>query len=198
MSTTTNTRGRYKKSEERRQDILEAAFEVFRRSGYAASSLNDIAREVGMSQPGMMHHFDGKLAMLQAVLERRDQLAVDRLAGRRGVDWLRGLVEIDEANRTQRGVVQLYTTLAAEAVTDDHPVKPYFSARFAEVVGTTARAFEEVREDGLLRPSLDPRAAAIRLISTTEGMQLLWLHGHEVDIAAEVRALIDSMLTRPL
>ncbi|WP_167581181.1 TetR/AcrR family transcriptional regulator [Kineococcus rubinsiae] len=191
-------RGEYRKSAQRREEILDAAFEVFSRSGYAASSVSEIARTVGMTQTGLLHHFDGKLALLQAVLERRDRDAREVLEGRRGVEWLAGLLEINRRNTGRRGVVQLYAILAAEATVPDHPARPYFVDRFAVIVDATERAFVQCREDGVLRPGVDPRQTAVDTVSLTEGAQLLWLSDLPgVDVLASVRRCIAAALTVP-
>lgn len=191
-------RGAYRKTAQRREEILDAAFEVFSRTGYAASSLNEIARVVGMSQPGMMHHFDGKAAMLQAVLERRDREAGELLSGRTDLDFLRGLIEIAEQNRERRGVVQLYSMLAAEATSADHPAAAYFAGRFEYVVAGTVNALEEAAALDVLLPEVDPRESGRNLVALTEGLQLLWLHNSAIDVAQSVRSEINRLLTTPI
>jgi ubiquinone biosynthesis protein COQ9 len=61
-------RGPYAKTEEKRRVILDAALEVFAKSGYRSGSIRDIADRVGMSEAGLLHHFPNKSALLAAVL----------------------------------------------------------------------------------------------------------------------------------
>jgi AcrR family transcriptional regulator len=192
-------RGEYRKSAERRAQILDAAFDVFSRNGYTATSVNEIARVVGISQTGVIHHFaGGKIALLRAVLERRDAAAVSVLAGRTGRDFLRGLVEISRTQRDQRGVVQLYTILAAEATDPEHPARAYFVERFRAIADGVAEAYEQVRAEGGLREGVDPRRAALSSLASIEGLQLLWLDGLDVDIAEDSRRTINSFLVDPI
>lgn len=192
-------RGEYRKSAERRAQILDAAFTVFAKSGYTASSVNEIARTVGITQTGVLHHFaGGKIALLRAVLEQRDARAQGVLEARRGRDFLLGLVEISRAQASQRGVVQLYRNLSAEAVDPDHPAHEYFHARLERIADAVTQAFAEVREDGGLRERVDPRTAALRTIAMTEGLELLWLNGFDVDMADDIRDFIDGFLVDPL
>jgi len=55
---------------ERREQILAAATEAFARSGFAATSLDDIAAEAGVTRVILYRHFDSKSDLYQAVLDR--------------------------------------------------------------------------------------------------------------------------------
>ena len=55
---------------ERREQILAAATEAFARSGFAATGLDDIATEAGVTRVILYRHFDSKTDLYQAVLDR--------------------------------------------------------------------------------------------------------------------------------
>ncbi|MFU8850087.1 TetR/AcrR family transcriptional regulator [Micromonospora sp. SL1-18] len=55
---------------ERREQIVAAASEAFARSGFAATSLDDIAAEAGITRAILYRHFDSKTDLYQAVLDR--------------------------------------------------------------------------------------------------------------------------------
>lgn len=54
----------------RREMILDAASALFAERGYDGASLRDISRRVGISHPGMLHHFSSKEVLLGAVIDR--------------------------------------------------------------------------------------------------------------------------------
>src|SRR5690349_16920725 len=56
--------------EQRRDQILAAATEAFARSGFAATSLDDIAAQAGIARVLLYRHFDSKTDLYQAVLDR--------------------------------------------------------------------------------------------------------------------------------
>jgi AcrR family transcriptional regulator len=55
---------------QRREQILASATEAFARSGFAATSLADIAAEAGITRVVLYRHFDSKTDLYQAVLDR--------------------------------------------------------------------------------------------------------------------------------
>jgi AcrR family transcriptional regulator len=55
---------------QRREQILAAATTAFARSGFAATGLDDIAVEAGVTRVILYRHFDSKTDLYQAVLER--------------------------------------------------------------------------------------------------------------------------------
>jgi AcrR family transcriptional regulator len=63
-------RGRRLGRAERREQILAAATQAFARSGFAATSLDDIAAQAGISRVILYRHFDSKSDLYRAVLDR--------------------------------------------------------------------------------------------------------------------------------
>jgi AcrR family transcriptional regulator len=55
---------------ERREQILTAATRAFARAGFAATSLDDIAAEAGISRVILYRHFESKTDLYRAVLDR--------------------------------------------------------------------------------------------------------------------------------
>lgn len=55
---------------QRREQILAAATEAFARSGFAATSLDDIAAEAAVTRVILYRHFESKTDLYQAVLDR--------------------------------------------------------------------------------------------------------------------------------
>ena len=55
---------------ETRNRILDAAVEVFNRQGVAQTSLNDVAKEAGVTRGAIYWHFANKVAMFDAMINR--------------------------------------------------------------------------------------------------------------------------------
>ena len=73
------------KRPERRRALMDAAARAFVRAGYAATSMDDVAAEAGVTRVLIYRHFDSKTQLYRAVLDdTRDKLlgatgAPDRL-----------------------------------------------------------------------------------------------------------------------
>jgi AcrR family transcriptional regulator len=66
---------------ERREQVLTAATKAFARNGFAATSLDDVAAQAGVSRAILYRHFESKTDLYRAVLDR----ARARLAAAVGV-----------------------------------------------------------------------------------------------------------------
>lgn len=198
MTTVAKTRGEYAKTPERRQQIVDAAVEVFSSSGYRKGSLRDVADKVGLSQAGLLHHFPSKEHLLQAVLTWRDSVSA-RLIGEplpEGIDLLRGWVALAEYNASTPELVELHVIISAEGTSEDHPLRDYFVGRYADVLDLVRQAFERAAAEGQLRPGVDCASAARTLIALMDGLQIQWLlNRDQVDMAADLRRYLQPLLT---
>ncbi|MDN4481381.1 TetR/AcrR family transcriptional regulator [Demequina muriae] len=191
----------YQKGRDTRAQILDAAMRQFAVSGYRGSSLRDIAASAGLTHPGLLYHFPTKASLLSAVLEYRDRVdSQDRpVRGELGLDALRSMVASARHNETQRGIVELFAVLSAEATGTDHPAHEYFARRYATLLARVTSAYEVARDEGALRPGIDPSAAASQLVALMDGLQVQWLMGaRPTPMGDLVKAHIDAQLTRPL
>jgi AcrR family transcriptional regulator len=192
--------GSYAKGRAKRQEIIETAMLVFGEAGYNKSSMLDIAERCSLSRAGLSHHFPSKESILEAVLAWRDQVDRERFrangsAGRDGLGVLRGMVDLARHNATVPGLVGLYSVLAAEAASPEHPAHEYFVKRYRRIVDGTRHALEGAREAGCLREGVDPEELAISLVALMDGLQIQWLlRSRPVDMARQLRNAIQNAL----
>ncbi|MFJ3924182.1 TetR/AcrR family transcriptional regulator [Streptomyces sp. NPDC090022] len=179
------------KSEERRGEILRAAVEVIAERGYRGASLGAVAERVGLTQQGLLHYFPTKEALLVAVLEERDRWDTGGGPRTSAEQWrLDLLASLVDYNAMRPGIVQTFSALLGESVTDGHPAREFFTERYAQVraeMGAVLRA-----EFGDRLPSgLTPEAAAPLLVAVMDGLQYQWLLAPEsVDMPGAFRAFL--------
>lgn len=186
------------RSEERRADILRAAFEVIAERGYRGASLAAVAERAGLTQQGLLHHYPSKEALLVAVLEERDQWDTGGAgpAGREGwrLDLLASLVEY---NAMRPGIVQTFSALLGESVTDEHPAREFFTRRYAQVRHDMAAVLRTEFGDRL-PGGLTPERAAPLLVAVLDGLQYQWLLDPDaVDMPSAFRDFLGLLGSTP-
>lgn len=183
----------------KREDILKAALATFGSRGYKSGSLAEIADQVGMTHAGVLHHFGSKDQLLLDVLLYRDRTDVENLEGQRipgGLDLFRHLVETARLNATRPGIVQAFAVLSGDSVTDGHPAKDWFRARYAQLRVEVGEALRAVCADED-PPSPDAVAdAAASILAVMDGLQVQWLLDRdEVDLARASAFAIEAILS---
>ncbi|MFH8409639.1 TetR/AcrR family transcriptional regulator [Streptomyces sp. NPDC018019] len=179
--------GRAAQREERRAAILQAAMELIAERGYRGTSLAAVAERAGLTQQGLLHHFPSKELLLVGVLEERDRWDTASAAAASGVRRTDTLAALVDYNAERPGVVQTYTVLSGDSVTEDHPARDFFERRFRRVRETLAEALRAEFGDRL-PGGLTPERAAPLLAAVMDGLQLQWLlEPEEVDMPAAFR-----------
>ena len=181
---------------EKRQRILEAAMAIFGTKGYNNGSLLEIGEQAGMSHAGVVHHFGSKDQLLIAMLEYRDSSDLDNLDGKHipeGSALFGHLVETTRVNLERPGVVQAYTVLSADSVTDGHPAQEFFRDRFVGLRKMLIAALRDVTADTIEEIRLSQAASTI--IGAMDGLQVQWLLDPEaLNMPDAVEAVIESMI----
>lgn len=93
----------------KKQVILEASAKLFRDSGYAATSMRDIARAVHLQASSLYNHISGKQEILSSICFQN------------AYHFLDGLKEIDANNEDTlsklEAIIQLHLIIATEDIT---------------------------------------------------------------------------------
>jgi AcrR family transcriptional regulator len=129
--------------EQRVAQILEAATRLVAEHGFYGFSLQDVAREVGLTQAGLLHHVGSKEGLLELLVSQRydrrgtpeDYVASGEASathpdGPSLPGYFRYLVAFN-AERPQ--LMKLYVVLGTEAASPTHPAHDYFADRPEQV-----------------------------------------------------------------
>nr|WP_272212652.1 TetR/AcrR family transcriptional regulator [Marinicella sp. W31]MDC2878568.1 TetR/AcrR family transcriptional regulator [Marinicella sp. W31] len=191
-------RGSYGKGRRRRAEIVEAAVRVFSQSGYQNAAIATVAADVGLTLPGLLHHFPSKTDLLLAVLEQRDEVTADMLPAES--DWLAflgSLVEIVRYNQSIPGVIRAFALLSVESLSTDHPAATWFEQRTRKTHAMIAGAFRTGQAQGSFDAALDANELAFEVIAVMDGLQEQWLRsGETIDMTRVFANYIDSFKGR--
>lgn len=186
----------------KREQILKAAVEIFGNKGSTNGTLADVAEQVGMTHAGVLHHFGSKQKLLLEVLEYRDQADVQDLATKRipyGPALFLHLVKTAFANAQRPGIVQAYTVLSAESVTDQNPGREYFEKRYSVLRKDVSEAFIDLCAQEGVTDTERIAVGAASILAVMDGLQLQWLlHPDVIELgeASEfaIRAIVNAVL----
>ncbi|NUQ86837.1 MAG: TetR/AcrR family transcriptional regulator [Anaerolineales bacterium] len=89
-----------------RDDVLDAAAQVFRQKGFHGASMSDIAAAVNVQKASLYHHVSSKQEILLELLERALQILTDRIS--------RVAAQDEPADKKIRQMIRVYLQLLAE------------------------------------------------------------------------------------
>jgi AcrR family transcriptional regulator len=182
------------RGEESKEAILDAARQLFAKRGYRGTSLASIAEAAGLSQPGLLHHYPSKNALLLAVLASRDSTDTRMSAPRpetHGIGIIDGLAALVAHNESEPQVVALFSMLLGEAVAVDHPAHQYFVQRYERIRAIITQFLSEAKTADVLAAGIEPEALANVLIAVMDGLQFQWLLDQSVDMSASYETLAE-------
>jgi len=182
-----------------RKAILVAAADVFAENGYRGTSLTEIANRVGMTQPGLLHHFNTKDQLLLAVVEEHEtssehtasmmhDLAPDSF------HLVDSIEKLAASNMGARQAQLLLTTLSAEAIPRNHPLHEHFVQRYKTFRRGLGAIIARAQEHGSVRDDVNPQEIAREIIATLDGLHLQWLlDPKEINLKRSLRAYAERL-----
>ncbi|MEU5406594.1 TetR/AcrR family transcriptional regulator [Nocardia asteroides] len=182
--------GRAAQAQARRTAIIDAATTLIAERGYHGTSLAAVADRVGLTQAGVLHYFPSKDALLSGVLEARERWDVAAFVARLSEAKLAHLDQIVEYTTERPADAQAFTVLAGESVTEAHPARAFFTARYAKARADFADLLTSEFGDHL-PGGLTPAQAAPLLLAVLDGLQIQWLlDGDEIDLPQAYRHFV--------
>jgi AcrR family transcriptional regulator len=171
------------KPSDRREAIVDAALAVMLRKGIAATTVRDVAQQMGTSSGLIHHYFESMDDLLAAAFERAatQDLEITRAAmrdGARPLDRLR-IFFATYARAEQDWAFQLWLDAWAEAAR-----RPAVQTTSQRLNVAWQELLVDVIEDGVADGSMacaDPPGAAWRILSLLDGLSLQAV-AHRVDI----------------
>jgi AcrR family transcriptional regulator len=192
-----------------REEIIDAAIEVFAESGYHDAGVADIAKRVGIGHSTFYRHFDNKRAILDEVINTVIMRATAALAAENApqaadsLDTYRGqVVRIAAALAEITSDVSMVRLILIEAASIDTDLRERVDALFDFAVSVTAGYYEHGRDRGYLRPDLDTTATARAVVGMILGLAMMGLNpamdtaARGASVQAATRLMLDGIIDR--
>lgn len=178
------------KGKARRELIVDAATRLVARNGSRGTNLAEIAAEAGVSQSGLLYHYTTKEALLNAVLDRRDD-AEDEILWH-DTDAGLGILDVIAHNVTRWSshshTVGMHTVLVVENLGDDGALHPRLARRYHLTVDRVSSVLAAAQDRGEVRADVDTRLKAIEIIAFINGLETAWLLDPEIPVARTAKA----------
>ncbi len=169
------------KGEDRKVRILDVAERLLARHGWRNTSLAQIAKEAGVSPAGLLHHFESKEQLLNAVLDARD--TDDDIHADRSGDLVTEICRVAERFHRAPELVGTFTVLLIENIAPDAPLHDRLLTRQREAALIVAGLIERGQQAGRYRTDFDPAIKAIEILAFVNGMETAWLLDPSIPLA---------------
>jgi AcrR family transcriptional regulator len=180
------------KGEDRKQRILAVAERLLARNGWRNTSLAQIAKEAGVTTAGVLHHFESKEQLLNAVLDARD--ADDAIhADYRSGDLITELSRVPARFDRAPELIGTFTVLLVENIAPDAPLHDRLHQRYRDAIAIITAIIERGQESGQYRADLDAAGKAVEILAFINGMETLWLLDPSIRLAEVFTGYAESL-----
>jgi AcrR family transcriptional regulator len=189
-----------------REEIIDAAIDVFAESGYHDAGVADIAKRVGIGHSTFYRHFENKRAILDEVVDTVMARAMAAIAAENAPDAASTLDEyraqaarIGAALADISSDVRVVRLLLIEAASVDADLRQRIDEMFDLAVQMNTGFYEHGRDRGYLRADLDTTATSRAVIGMIFGLAMMNLNPavdnveRENTVQAAVRLMFDGI-----
>ncbi|BCL78751.1 DNA-binding transcriptional repressor AcrR [Ktedonobacteria bacterium brp13] len=179
-----------------RENVLRAALHVFSRQGYTASTLEDIAKEAGVTRGAIYWHFQGKAELYRTLLAQGSQKPFQLLgeissAGYSPTETLHHLIkrllEYIEEDKTFQATIELtlfksepgIIDVQGEGLTQKYQGTLAFAQQLEQI-------FHAGIASGEFRADLDIQVTALAFNALINGLLVVWLQSSKTFSLKEV------------
>ena len=157
------------KSQRRREDILRKATELFDRQGYANTSLDDIARAVGIAREGIYYYFKNRAEILLHIIEPRSLALIAGLRASVDAPGKSFAAKLHDAVRNHLEQFDLHCLEMTVSLRDGHledarTVRAAMARIWKEYEALWTRLVAEGQRAGEFRAMGDPKMLAFGIL----------------------------------
>ncbi|MCX5205852.1 TetR/AcrR family transcriptional regulator [Streptomyces sp. NBC_00237] len=161
----------------RRTAILAAATREFGRKGYDRARIADIAREAGVTDAGVLHHFPRKHDLFVAVVELREDTyrAFYAEEFRTVRDMLDALIAAVRRAGEDPDLVRFRRMLTGAAGVEGHPVEGRHRDNLERALERFVPVVRRGVASGELLAGTDPEQIVLEMLALNEGIRDQWV-----------------------
>lgn len=187
--------------ENRREEILRAAQDLFHRQGYANTSLDDIARAVGIRREGLYYYFPNRTQILIEII---------RPLGLQLRDRVREILESDASPeekicqtvenhlmRFENRFAESKITLRDDYFAENEAVLAEMGPIWNDYEALWIAIIEEGQKQGVFDASLDPRIAHLGILGLCNWAARWYVPGKSLPVP-DLIAMYNRMVLRSL
>ncbi len=187
--------------ENRREEIVRAAQELFHRQGYANTSLDDIARAVGIKREGLYYYFENRTQILITIikplgLQLRDAVKAIRESGASPDEKIRRAVE-NHLRRFENRFAESKITLRDDYFSENEAVLAEMGPIWDEYEDLWAAIIEEGQEKGVFDRTLDARLAFLGILGLCNWVARWYKPGESIPVP-DLIEMYNRMVARSL
>lgn len=186
---------RAREREMKREAVLSAAVRMFNRSGFHATSLDDVAKVLGVTKPTIYHYFANKDEILFECT-RRGLAAISAAANKAASAGGNGL------ERLRSAMVEYATVMTQEfgrciTLTSEADLSEASKAEFRrikrEVDQTVRAAVAEGMRDGSIAPG-DPKLVTFTITGAVNWIARWYDEGGQLSAEEVARSCVDTLI----
>lgn len=187
--------------ENRRDEILRAAQDLFHRKGYANTSLDDIARAVGIKREGLYYYFPNRTQILITIikplgLQLRDRVREILESDAAPADKMRQTVE-NHLMRFENRFAESKITLRDDYFAENEVVLAEMQPIWDEYEKLWIAIIQEGQDKGVFDSTLDPRLAHLGILGLCNWVARWYKPGSSTPVP-ELIAMYNRMVLRSL
>ena len=189
---------RNRRVQRQRRAIMDAAADLFARSGYQGTSIKNIADAVDLGESTLYGYFPGKQEILMAILTQQVELVDSSLVHLNDLKDRPSFVNLIDVIMEKIISNLVYNrVMFAEAWLNDEVLKVFVITRWLPVMDILQNFIYEKTSAGVFRP-IDPKLAARMIIATFIGALLPVLRGIELPPSPEQRHILSESIVELL
>ncbi len=198
--------------EMRRREILAAALIVFDANGYAATTMDAVAAEAGISKGSIYNYFKSKqdlfFQLFSQVVSGAEAAAAEVLGQSKGArqkleEFLDDCIgRVEQHRRLGRLVLEFWMTAAREQA--DGQLASWFKDMYSRWRNLIATTVTEGIASGEFSADADPDTTAALILSMLDGIKIQMILGYRTDIddekfyAAMKRTVLSALVAQPV